>query len=712
MLCLYTHTRHAHTFQDSSKIKLSPSKSTSENPAKKTEDSFGQSSGGAHNSLNGFDAVLIKTEPGSGGSTPACVQSPPLSGNSTTGSKAPPTSLPFPSASSSSSMSCSNGRFGRSFSTPDAKRRCPGGTNNQSSPLLEDENDLKLKPYDFLNNVIKTPPIKPLEEGDDPPITPSPTSMGPLLRRPSSNPPTNNSCTSNHSNHSNPPSTPTGNGISTNNISTSSSSSQMDEDLNEFYRVMEQVKGRLSSASVSSGNITTATISTSGATSTQIDMYGSMSPPPGVVDPGSGSAAVPPSQRIISPPPYNATLTGALPQTRPLAPGNYRGSGGQQQLQHAVLTSPPGHSAVSPPFTGPDTRSLYSRALVAQQQQSHAPPSLNMQQHQQRQQGQAYSTAVTHTSLPSSQVNLPLQFSSNHASLHTTPPHHPTAAQQAQVMGKTLESQPRTCLAPTSHHQSMLLSHLNQDIVSCPTVATPTPLTSHMYYNGSSQSPQQIRYTSAPLTLPPHPPAPPQQQQTQPTPLTPTTPLEHFSSAAAFQTSQSSRISPTHVPTSPLCHPGGGGLGSYTTFSDTPSHFLSNHVQTPCLPPTASGRGHQQTLQMPQQQIQNSGSLTISTNSWPRNGHSGRLPTQQLPNMMTAQHAAAMMSRNQVGSLPRMQVPPGQPSSLSMSSYQLNQRMSHLSSLQRHTVPAAYLQSCGSSVHPSNTAAFSGLPFP
>ena len=667
-----------------------------ENPAaKKTEDPFGSnpasatghSSGGANNSLNGFDEVLIKAEPESGGSTPACVQSPPLSGNSTAGWKPPPNSLPFAS-SSSSAMSCSNGRFGRSFSTPDAKRRCPG-TNNRSSPLLEDENDLKLKPYDFLNNVIKTPPIKPLEEGDDPPITPSPTSMGPLLRRSSSNPPTNNSCTSNHSNHSNPPSTPTGNGISSaNNISTSSSSSQMAEDLNEFYRVMEQVceqKGRLSSASGTSGNITT---STSGTTSTQIDMYNSLSPPPGVADPGSGSAVVPPSQRIISPPPYNAASTGVvIPQTLPLGPGNYRGNG--QQLQHTVLTSPPGHTAVSPPFTAADARSLYNRSLVGQQ--PHAPsPSLNLQQ--QRQQGQAYSTA---TSLPSSQVNLPLQFSSDHSSLHTQqPPHHQPGGQQAQVIvgGKPLDSQQRPGPPPTPH-QSMQLSHL----VSCPTVATPTPLTSHMYYNGS-QSAQQRTYTSAPLSLPPHPPAPPQ-QQTQQTPLTPTTPLEHFS----FQTSQNSCISPTHGPTNPLCHP--GGLGAYTTFSDT-SHYLSNHVQTPCLP----ARGHQQTLQMPQQH-QNPGSLTVSTNSWAMNGHR-RLAAQQLPNMMT-QHTA-MMSRNQMGSLPRMQVP-SQASSLSMASYQLNQRMSHLSSLQRHTVPAplpAYLQSCGSSAHPSNPAAFSGLPFP
>ena len=677
-----------------------------ENPAaKKTEDPFGSkpasatghSSGGANNSLNGFDEVLIKAEPESGGSTPACVQSPPLSGNSTAGSKAPPNSLPFPS--SSSAMSCSNGRFGRSFSTPDAKRRCPG-TNNRSSPLLEDENDLKLKPYDFLNNVIKTPPIKPLEEGDDPPITPSPTSMGPLLRRSSSNPPTNNSCTSNHSNHSNhsnPPSTPTGNGIcSANNISTSSSSSQMEEDLYEFYRVMEQVceqKGRLSSAPGTSGNITTATISTSGATSTQIDMYSGMSPPPGVVNPGSGSAIVPPSQRIISPPPYNATSTGALPQTLPLGPGHYRGNG--QQLQRAVLTSPPGHTAVSPPFTAADARSLYNRSLVGQQ--PHTPLSLNLQQ--QRQQGQAYSTAVTHTSLPSSQVNLPLQFSSDHSSLHTQQsPHHQPGGQQAQVIvgGKPLESQQRTG-PPLTPHQSMQLSHLNQGLVSCPTVATPTPLTSHMYYNGSSssQSAQQRTYTSAPLSLTPHPPAPPQ-QQTQQTPLTPTTPLEHFS----FQTSQNSRISPTHCPTNPLCHP--GSLGTYTTFSDA-SHYLSNHVQTPCLP----ARGHQQTIQMPQQH-QNSGGLTVSTNSWAQR----RLPAQQLPNMMT-QHTA-MMSRNQMGSLPRMQVP-SQASSLSMSSYQLNQRMSHLSSLQHHTVPApppAYLQSCGSSAHPNNPAAFSGLPFP
>ena len=682
-----------------------------ENSVRKTEDPLGadtastaghsNGSGGA-SSLNGFDEVLIKTEPESGGSTPVCVQSPPLSGNSTAGSKAPPSTLPFAptsssSSSSSSTMACSNGRYGRSFSTPDAKRRCPG-TNNHSSPLLEDENDLKLKPYDFLNNVIKTPPIKPLEEGDDPPITPSPTRVGPFFQRSTSNPPTNNSCTSNHSNQSNPPSTPTRNGISNNIPASSLSSSQMDEDLNEFYRVMEQVceqKGRLSSASGNGGSVATATMSTAGATSTQIDMYSSMSPPPGVLEGGAGGAGVA-TQRIISPPPYNATSTGTLPQTLPMCQ-NYGGN--RQQMQHAVLTSPPGH-AVSPPYTASDARSLYTRSLVGQQQQPHAPsPSFNLQQ---RQQGQVYSTAVTQTSMPSGQVNL---FSSDHSSLHAQPPaHHPTAQQQAQIAGKPLDTQQtRTC--PPPPQQSMQLSHMSQNMASCPTIPTPTATpTSHMYYNGSQSQQQRVYTSAAPLSLPPHPPPAPPQQQQQQTPLTPTTPLEHFSSAT-FQTSQSSRISPTHRSTNPLCHP--GGVAPYTSFSDT-SHYLSNQVQTPCL----GSRSHQQSLQMPAQQHRNSRSLTVSTNSW-ASGHS-RLATQQLSNMMTAQHAAAnsaMIGRSHVASLPNMQVP-GQASSLSMSSYQLHQRMGHL---QHHSVPApppAYLQSCGSSAHPGNAAAFSGLPFP
>ena len=616
------------------------------------------------NSLNGFDEILVKTEPESGGSTPACLQSPPLSSGSTSGAKAPPSSLPFaPSSSSSATASASNGRLGRSFSTPEPKRKCRGSTSH-SSPLLEDENDLKLKPYDFLNNVIKTPPLKPLEEGDDPPITPSPTSMGPLVRRPASNPP----------NHSNPPSTPTATGIGN-----TSASSQMAEDLNEFYRVYEKV--RLSATSDGAGGLTSGGASTSGAPSTQIDMYSSsISPPPaGPIDAGRGSA----TRQILSPPPpYSAAPTGEMSQR-----SSYR-SGGGRQLQH--MTSPTKLS-ISPPFTAASGHSLYSgRALVSQ------PPHVTGQAlslHQHQAQSQTYPSSSTHTPMTRSEVDLSLHFS-DPASLQ--------AHQQTRPPSLSVQSQQRGAVAQqclSLQHQSMQLSHLGQDMVPClsrgtavPPTSLTNPATSRVYYNGS-QSQQTLKmHTSAPLSLPPQPPVAPPSQHHQ-TPLTPTTPLGHFSTH--FPVSHSSRVSPTHHNTNPLHHQTlPGGSSSYTYTSDA-SHVLSNHGHAPYLPPAVTGRTHLHLSH------QHSDALTVS-------GHS-RPATHQLlykDTMMAAQHSSVALGH--AGSLTsRMQ----QPSS-SMSLYPQHLRMGQISSLQHHAAipapPPAYLQS---TTHHANTAAFSGLPF-
>ena len=604
-------------------------------------------------SRNGYNDFLIKTEPESGGSTPACLQSPPLSGNSTFGSKAPPSSLSFTPSSGSS-----NGRTSRNFSTPDAKRKCRGD-NSRTSPMFSgkdemEDDDLKLNPDDFLSTVIRTPPIKPLEEGDDPPITPSPTSVGPPTRRCPSNPPTNNSCTSNHSNsnHSNPPSTPTAGPVgpgSSNGINSNSNSSKMDEDLNEFYRVMEQVcekQNRLSS--------TVPAISTSGATSTQIDMYSSVSPPIGT----SGTSQHP----LLSPPPYNPTSS--VPQTAPSGP-RYCG-GAQQQHLHAVLTSPP--AAGSPPFS----TAAYSLFNTPLQGQCAPSSSLTMQQSRQPPPLQPPTYPPGAASITSSQVDMSLQFSDPSLLSQPAPPqtqHSRQATQQQQQLQAAVKPQNQPEVLP---HQQMHLSHLNQHREATRQVVAPAPLnipiTSHVYYN-SSQT-QRIMHTSA-TSLPPQPP------------LTPTTPLEHF---ATFPTTQSSQISPTHQ-SSPFHHQGLPGPAAYT-YSPETSHFLSNHVQNPYH-------------QSPQRQVmQQSSAITVSTNSW--GGHR-QMPRLAYKDNMMVQHA---VGRTHMNSLVRPQRPG--PVEASLASYpQL--RMGH-PTLQRVAPPPAYLQSCGSNSHP-NAVAFR-LSFP
>lgn len=741
---------HAHTLQDTSKIKLSPSKMSkemstrSDDPPTSSSDTTSKPSTQTNGSMfgtgslpqvtsntslrNGYNETVIKTEPESGGSTPACVRSPPLINNTTPGSKVPPSSLSFaPASSMGLSSSSGNGRFGRSFSTPEPKRKCCGSNNNRSS--MNDlfgagatdemeEDDLKLKPYVFLNNVIKTPPIKPLEEGDDPPITPSPTSVGPPPnRRSTSNPPTNNSCTSNHSNsnHSNPPSTPTslapavGGSSGSNGVGshTSMSSSQMAKDLNDFYRVMEEVyekEGRLSSTA---GTTASGISTVAGATSTKIDMYNSMSPPGMVrgMNGGVGSSA-----HLMSPPPYNPTSatnrgTNRLPQTVP--PGTSGYAGGNQHLHAALMSSPP--HASSPPFTTAGTHNLYT---LGQQQQHTPASSLTLQQ------GSQYPSTVGRVPMTSThQVDMSLQYSSDHA-LHNHPQYvnnnsntPQTTTQQQQVPGKPLEALPQ---------QSMHLSHLNQQSpqlgagnvapgnngTGCGQPGGSLALQPKVYYNGSQQV-QRMHASATPL---------PQQQP----PLTPTAPLEHYT--AAFQsTPQTSQISPTDPSRSsnPLHHQslsigvGRGGPTSYP-YGAEPSHIIvSNHIQNHYLPQTlATHPQHHHHQVMPHHQQQSGAALTVSTNSWGGQRQMPRLAYKDT--IMAAQHASAVLGRNITNSLPiRMQgiSANGTP----LSSYPATHiRMGHPSSLQHHTAaPPAYLQTCGSNSHPNSASvAFSRLPFP
>lgn len=521
---------------------------------------------------NGYSDLLIKTEPESGGSTPACLQSPPLS--STSGTKAPPSSLPFAPSSSGSS----NGRTNRNFSTPDAKRKCRQSTNSRSSPMfggkdeIEDD-DLKLNPDDFLSTVIRTPPIKPLEEGDDTPITPSPTSVGPPARRCPSNPPTN---------HSNSVSTsgPTATG-SSNGISSNSNSSRMAEDLNEFYRVMEQVE-RLSS---------TLPVNSTGATSTRIDMYSSHMSPPNMVG----------TQHVISPPPYNSRI----PLTAP--------SGNRYNSGHlpATLTSPS-----SPPFS--TAHSLFGNSLRSQRAPS---VSLAMQQSRPQPQ-QAYPSGPT--SLTSSQVDASLQFSDpslmSQSLTQQSHAHQPTQPQQQQQQQLQSASKPQTqaeAQPRQQQHRQMHLSHLNQCGDTTGQVVTPAPLnTSHVFYN-SSQNQQQRMHPSA-SSLPPQP-------------LTPTTPLEHY---ATFSTTQSTQISPTHG-SNPLHHRTLPGTASYTYSSPETSHFLSNHVQN---------LYHQsaQQRQILQQHQQQSAAITVSTNSWSGQQQTPQLSNMMTPHAMGRNHVNSL----------------------------------------------------------------------
>ena len=536
---------------------------------------------------------------------------------------------------------------------------------------MEEEDDLKLKPYVFLNNVIKTPPIKPLEEGDDPPITPSPTSVGPI-RRSSSNPPTNNSSTSNHSN---PPSTPTalrppicgGNDMNSN----SASSSQMAEDLNEFYRVMEQVCEKESR--LSSGN-TSAIATSTGATSTQIDMYSSMSPS-GMV--GVGIRGGRPSQHVISPPPYNVASS-MLPQTT--RPGPRYGSSQQLLTSPTTLTT-------SPPFsTAGGGHSLYNTSALVGMQRA---PSPTLSLHQPK--APPYPSTGSMTSSQFSDATQPPALSQPPT---TCTLQQPTARQPQQPVrggGKPLE-----------HQRIQPLSHLNQpqqgEIVSHQG-AVPAPVgtvsTSHMYYNGSqaTQRPQRGIYTSAT----PLPPPPPPQQ----TPQTPTTPLEHYT--ATFPTSQSS---PTHRSNS-LHHQTPLPPSGYTYSLET-SHFLSNHAQSAPYYQSAQQR-HLMQQQTP------STALTISTNSWAV-GHrqAPQLGYKDNNAMMVAQHTPAMLgSGTRLSSLP--QVP-----SIGQANVNIppHLRMGHAPppSLQHHSAaqapPPAYLQSCGGSNSHGNMASFSRLSFP
>ena len=663
-------THNTHTSQDSTKIKLSPSKMSKENPRKCDETPLndttsvsamhydGTATAAAFSAAENRNDFLIKTEPESGGSTPACIGSPPLSsGNSAGGSKAPPSSLHFVPP----PLASSNGRTGRNFSTPDAKRKCLG-SNSRTSPLfggkeeMEEEDDLKLNPDVFLSNVIRTPPIKALEEGDDPPITPSPTSVGPSIRRCPSNPPTNNSCTSNHSN---PPSTPTAIGPSTsssnnNSVNSNSNSSKMAEDLNEFYRVMEQVcekESRLSSA-----------VSTAGATSTQIDMY-TMSPPPMV---GTGGAS-----QHVSPPPYNHPTSMRLPA----GPRYGSGGGNTQHLHPAALTSPP--AVCSPPFSTA-AHSLYSTPLRGQQQ-----PSLPLQQTRQPQ-PQTQAPPYPSTGQSSAHMgDMRLQFSDPPPSLlsQPAPSQHATAIRQTQQQLQATGKAPNQ-LEPQSHQQQLHLSHLTQHAeTTARQVAAPpppnVPISSHVFYSNSGPVQQRMHTSAAPLPL-------------QQTPQTPTTPLEHY---ATFQTTQSSQISPTHG-SNPLHHQALPGPSSYT-YSPATSHFLpSNHIHNPY---------HQSMTPQHQQMVQHhSSAITVSTNSW--GGHRQIPRVAYKDNMMVSQQAM-VAGRSHMAALVRSQVP-GQ-AEASLVSYP----PMGLPSLQHHpTPPPAYLQSCRTTSHPN--PAFSRLPFP
>lgn len=555
---------------------------------------------------------------------------------------------------------------------------------------MEEEDDLKLKPDVFINNVMKTPPIKALEEGDDPPITPSPTSAGPVTRRSTSNPPTNSSCTSNHSNsnHSNPPSIPTAAGTvsGSNGLASSNPSSQWAEDLNEFYRVMEQVcekESRLSSGTA------TSILRTSGGPSTQIDMYSSVSPPSLVGAGATGGGGGASSQHVISPPPYNPASSTGVPQGGgPSVTARYGGGGGggAQQLR-TTLTSPP-ELTTSPPFsTAGATHSLYNPPPTVGGQPA---PSATPAQHQ----APPYPTTAGPVSMAASQVNMALKFSD--PSLHSLSslPQHSTAFQ-------TTAQQRQQVQTASAKHPKMHLSHLNHhgEVVPHPGMAPAAPLTSpitsHMtYYNNSSQTqPLQAQRQHTSTTSLPPPPQPP---------LTPTAPLGHFT--ACFPTAQQNAQSPGavhrsnslhHQTSIPATHP-------HYTYSPETSHFLSNSVQSSYNQSMAVA----QRRQMMQQQQQQSAALTISTNSW-----RGHRQTPQLAykdsTMMSVHHGNPVL----VGRTHHVlqQTTPADPT---LTSYPPHLRMGQ--PLHHHTPGAAapspvYLNS---NSHPSSVTAFSRLSFP
>ena len=443
-------------------------------------------------SIEGF--LPIKPEPDSGETTPTCLKPSPLSSNAGCAmiSKAPPTSLPFPLP-----LSTTSSRNSRPYGTPDAKRKrllpSPMRGHSFSSTEEADDDDLKLRAEDCIDGVISTPPIKPLEEGDDPPITPSPTSMATNVRCPS-NPPTNTSTGS----VSNTPSTPTL--ASSQEKFSRKNSTNVAEDLNEFYRIMNQVaeKERLSSATTASSS------------SNHIDMYKSTSAsPPSRL--GAQSSSV-----LPSPPPYHTTPPRhSQAISRPPTASYY----GPRHISLSVSRASPAASTSSA-SSSPGGVHLFNPALLPAS-------SLGLQQTQLHPQQLQQPHCAPQPTL--AQVGANLQFASASPLLQQQ--------QQLQLQAKQHQLQMLTKMHHPQTQQQMHMLRLSQPNSSTAQLQTPVPLsvpiTSQTYSFAHNNHGPRI-YTTV-SSLPPPP---------TPHPHTPTTPLEHFCTYPSTQ--QRACVSPTH----------------------------------------------------------------------------------------------------------------------------------------------------------------------